>query len=315
MKNNNIKKMATIGLFGIILGTTLTVSAGTLIQAYRNDEIKVTLNGELQTFRDVTTNEIEVPLTYNNRTYLPLRSLATLVGLNVNYDANTKTAILETKDYVKNNDNIEKEKIEWLKIKQDEEMQISLNNKVKKIKCSIHNAKTSSETGIVNGLVTFTDIDNKKECSLDFQKSDMQFEIGKIVDIATNEEYLILAIGYRGKDSLVICNENMEICARFTRPYGENFQNVAIFEGNEKISYPIDEKYYVPIEECYNTEIVYYDLYGMEKEYLDNISYEYEAYKKNENEHIMTKRRITIKNGVIKDNIVNYYKNYVIGNV
>lgn len=96
---NSIKKVVTAGLAGFVLGTTLTVSAGTWIQAYRNDEIKITLNGEVQTFRDATTNEIEVPITYNDRTYLPLRSLATLVGLNVDYDANTKTAILETKDY------------------------------------------------------------------------------------------------------------------------------------------------------------------------------------------------------------------------
>ena len=69
-----------------MLGTTLTVSAGTRIQAYRNDEIKILLNGELQTFRDTTTNEIELPIMYNDRTYLPLRSLATMLGLNVDYD-------------------------------------------------------------------------------------------------------------------------------------------------------------------------------------------------------------------------------------
>lgn len=93
---NNIKAVATASLAGFILGTTLTVSAGTWIQAYRNDEIKITLNGKEQTFRDATTNEIELPITYNNRTYLPLRSLATLLGISVDYDANTKTAILET---------------------------------------------------------------------------------------------------------------------------------------------------------------------------------------------------------------------------
>lgn len=95
---NNIKAVATASLAGFILGTTLTVSAGTWIQAYRNDEIKITLNGKEQTFRDATTNEIELPITYNNRTYLPLRSLATLLGISVDYDANTKTAILETKN-------------------------------------------------------------------------------------------------------------------------------------------------------------------------------------------------------------------------
>lgn len=36
---------------------------------------------------------------YNDRTYLPLRSLATMFGVNVDYDTDTQTAILETKDY------------------------------------------------------------------------------------------------------------------------------------------------------------------------------------------------------------------------
>ena len=102
MKNNNLKKIVATGLTGFLLGTTLTVSAGTWIQAYRNDEIKILLNGELQTFRDATTNEIELPIMYNDRTYLPLRSLATMLGVNVDYDETTDTVIIETL----NNENI-----------------------------------------------------------------------------------------------------------------------------------------------------------------------------------------------------------------
>ncbi len=96
---NNIKKVVTASLAGVVLGTTLTVSAGTWIQAYRNDSIKVSLNGQTQIFKDELTGETQYPLTYNNRTYLPLRSLANLLGFNVEYDSATDTAILETSDY------------------------------------------------------------------------------------------------------------------------------------------------------------------------------------------------------------------------
>ena len=97
MKNNTKRIMAT-GLAGFIIGTTLTVSAATWIQAYRNDKMKILLNGETQIFRDATTNEIELPIMYNDRTYLPLRSLATLLGVNVDYDETTDTVILETQN-------------------------------------------------------------------------------------------------------------------------------------------------------------------------------------------------------------------------
>ena len=87
--------------FVIGLATGLTVAGASLvlansqIQAILNDQIKVTLNGQLQEFKDETTNEIQYPITYHDRTYLPLRTVANLVGIDVDYDANTNTAILE----------------------------------------------------------------------------------------------------------------------------------------------------------------------------------------------------------------------------
>lgn len=94
MKN---KKQIVVSLLtGVILGTTISVSAGTFVQAYRNEEIKVTLDGKTQIFVDEKTNEIEYPLTYNDRTYLPLRSLSNLLGFEVDYDEETKTAIIKT---------------------------------------------------------------------------------------------------------------------------------------------------------------------------------------------------------------------------
>ena len=65
-----------------------------------NDQIKVSLDGTIQEFRDETTNEVQYPITYHDRTYLPLRTVANLVGVGVDYNAETNTAILTTKNQV-----------------------------------------------------------------------------------------------------------------------------------------------------------------------------------------------------------------------
>lgn len=87
--------------FGMVIGAaTMAFAANSYIQAVLNQGIKVSLDGEVQEFRDETTNEIQYPLTYHDRTYLPLRTVANLVGVEVDYDANTNTAILMTSEYV-----------------------------------------------------------------------------------------------------------------------------------------------------------------------------------------------------------------------
>lgn len=48
----------------------------------------------MQEFRDETSNEIQYPITYKDRTYLPLRTVANLVGIGVDYDSKTNTALL-----------------------------------------------------------------------------------------------------------------------------------------------------------------------------------------------------------------------------
>lgn len=99
MKNRNQIILAIV--IGIMIGTTLTVAAGTYVQAYRNEEISIVVDGEKKVFRDALTNEIEYPLTYNNRTYLPLRSVANMLGFEIDYDDETKTVEIETNNNVK----------------------------------------------------------------------------------------------------------------------------------------------------------------------------------------------------------------------
>ena len=86
-------------ILGVVAGLTIAgapmVAASSQIQAILNDKIKVSLNGQVQEFRDETTNEIQYPITYKNRTYLPLRTVANLVGVGVDYDEKSDTAILK----------------------------------------------------------------------------------------------------------------------------------------------------------------------------------------------------------------------------
>lgn len=72
------------------------MSAGDLvdIQAYLNSGIKVMLHGQPFQPIDESTGTRYVPITYNGRTYLPLRAVAEAVGLKVNYDGTTNTAFL-----------------------------------------------------------------------------------------------------------------------------------------------------------------------------------------------------------------------------
>ncbi len=86
---------------GIVVGSTMTVFAAQLISnVYLNQELKISINGKVQTLTDATTGAREYPLTYRDRTYLPLRSIATLLGYRVGYDATTNTATVDSPDYV-----------------------------------------------------------------------------------------------------------------------------------------------------------------------------------------------------------------------
>lgn len=90
-----MKKGFILGLIIGIVITGLSVAlASSQIQAILNDQIKVSFDGQVQEFRDETTNEVQYPITYKDRTYLPLRTVANLVGVGVDYDATTNTAIL-----------------------------------------------------------------------------------------------------------------------------------------------------------------------------------------------------------------------------
>ena len=88
-------KLILGALAGAIIGGITVVGANQTIQAIQNTAIKISLNGQTQEFKDETTGEVQYPITYHDRTYLPLRNVAQLAGMNVDYDSNTNTAILK----------------------------------------------------------------------------------------------------------------------------------------------------------------------------------------------------------------------------
>ena len=89
------KKLTTLVLVMCLVGTSFTIGANadtiiTAISATINKDLSVTLDGEKVTFK----NEAGIPvpvISYNNTSYLPVRSIAALTGLDVTWNGNTQT--------------------------------------------------------------------------------------------------------------------------------------------------------------------------------------------------------------------------------
>ncbi|MFI3226896.1 MAG: hypothetical protein R3Y09_05710 [Clostridia bacterium] len=75
--------------------TGVTASTNETITATLNRTISILHNGSYQTFYDAN-GDVVYPISYNGTTYLPVRSVAGLVDLDVDYDATTETVILGT---------------------------------------------------------------------------------------------------------------------------------------------------------------------------------------------------------------------------
>ena len=87
-----MKKGFILGMcIGLTVAGTSLVLANSEIRAILNNKIKVTLNGITQTFRDETSNAVQYPITYENRTYLPLRAVAEAMDAKVNWNGNERT--------------------------------------------------------------------------------------------------------------------------------------------------------------------------------------------------------------------------------
>ena len=74
------------------IGTAAATVGQRTIQADYNN-IKVTLNGQQVALVDANGNAVE-PFAINGTTYLPIRAVATALGLDVSWDSTTNTAVL-----------------------------------------------------------------------------------------------------------------------------------------------------------------------------------------------------------------------------
>lgn len=93
MKKLNFKSI----LIGLIIGimiTSITFADTQTIQAFYNN-IKISLNGTILELKDVKGNTVE-PFIYNGTTYLPVRAVAEVLGMEVKFNETTNTVELQT---------------------------------------------------------------------------------------------------------------------------------------------------------------------------------------------------------------------------
>ncbi|WP_026342103.1 stalk domain-containing protein [Paenibacillus fonticola] len=83
--------MALSGAAGVYAGSKLEK-----ISAYLNHGITFKVNGAVQSLTDRNGKQL-VPITYHNTTYLPVRAISNMAGINVEFDASSQQIRLETK--------------------------------------------------------------------------------------------------------------------------------------------------------------------------------------------------------------------------
>ena len=85
--------LATLAVVGLVGTAAATVGKQTVTVDY--NDIKVTLDGKQVDLVNADGNPVE-PFAINGTTYLPIRAVATALGLDVNWDNTTNTAVLST---------------------------------------------------------------------------------------------------------------------------------------------------------------------------------------------------------------------------
>lgn len=103
MASKLLRRIISIAFAGALFMGTLIIgdAAGinSVISAMVRQDIKITYNGTLFNPTDGTGNPV-YPVIINGSTYLPVRAVGSLAGLNVAWDGGTNTIALSTKDYV-----------------------------------------------------------------------------------------------------------------------------------------------------------------------------------------------------------------------
>lgn len=79
-------------IFGMVTGV-LAAENLQEIKAYLNRDIKIVFNGNGQTMTDAS-GKVIYPISYNGTTYLPVRAVSGMLGLDVKWDGPTSTVYL-----------------------------------------------------------------------------------------------------------------------------------------------------------------------------------------------------------------------------
>lgn len=100
MHTKGKKALTTLAVIGaLVLNSSVVWSLQGIqeIVAMCNPNLKILLNGEEKKLNDEDGSQMS-PILFNNRTYLPLRSLSNLFGLNINYNQNSSTIGLSSQN-------------------------------------------------------------------------------------------------------------------------------------------------------------------------------------------------------------------------
>lgn len=100
--------LSAVLLFGLIGTVGATVGQKTVVVDYNN--IKVTMNGKAVNLVDANGKTVE-PFVIKGTTYLPVRAVATALGLDVDWDAKTQTVKLSNEETVTTNPGTDDDKI------------------------------------------------------------------------------------------------------------------------------------------------------------------------------------------------------------
>ena len=95
MKKNLLFKVTLVVCILIMSTGIVAVGASlkTEIKAILNQEIKIKYNGIEQNMTDVNNNPV-YPISYNGSTYLPIRAVSDMLGVEVEWDGKTQTIML-----------------------------------------------------------------------------------------------------------------------------------------------------------------------------------------------------------------------------
>lgn len=88
------KVLGIVLLAIVILSTTVFATVGSRTAELFYKDIKILLNGEGVTPKDANGNVVE-PFIIDGTTYLPVRGIGNAMGLNVSWDAETNTVVLD----------------------------------------------------------------------------------------------------------------------------------------------------------------------------------------------------------------------------